>query len=58
MRHDRSSRAPRAQPGPIFWAALVAVALAAAGLVIFGIGFAGLNHAPLDGAAFLPDFTT
>ena len=58
MRHDRFATAPGARPGPLFWAVLAAVALAAAGLVIFGIGFAGLNHALPDGAPFLPDFTT
>jgi hypothetical protein len=56
MRHHKFITAPGAQPGALFWAALVAVALAAAGLAIFAIGFAGLVLP--DGAPFLPNFTT
>ena len=56
MPHDRSITTSGAQPGGLFWTALAAVALAAAGLVIFAIGFAGLVLP--DGAPFLPYFTT
>ena len=56
MRRDRFITPQSKQPGALFWAALAAVALAAAGLAIFAIGFAGLVLP--DGTPFLPYFTT